>query len=77
MAHAMRRAIEMSRDERIARHRALMKRVRKHDASHWMMGFLRALRACRGSPRLSLPRAAAGRLVALTQRRPSRSIVLP
>ena len=30
--HAMRRAIEVPRDERIKHHRALMKRVRKHSA---------------------------------------------
>ncbi|MCW2276141.1 alpha,alpha-trehalose-phosphate synthase [Rhodoblastus acidophilus] len=76
-AHAMRRAIEMPREERIARYRALMKRVRKHDAGNWMLRFLRALRACRGSPRISLPRAAAGRVIALTERRPSRSTLLP
>ena len=76
-AHAMRRAIEMSSEERIERHRTLMKRVRKHDARNWMTSFLRALRACRGNPRFSLPRAAAGRLIALTERRPSRSTLLP
>ncbi len=47
VAHAMRRAIEMRKDERIERHRVLMKRVRQHDACNWMLSFLRALRSCR------------------------------
>jgi trehalose 6-phosphate synthase len=75
-AHAMRRAIEMALEERIGRHRALMKRVRQHDAGNWMLSFLRALRACRGSPRVSLLRAVSGQVIALTRRRPSRSTVL-
>ncbi len=48
VAHAMRRAIEMPKQERIERHRALMKRIRQHDACNWMRSFLRALRSCRG-----------------------------
>jgi trehalose 6-phosphate synthase len=47
VAHAMRRAIEMPRGERIERHSALMKRIRQHDADNWMVKFLRALRSCR------------------------------
>jgi len=47
VAHAMRRAIEMTKEERIERHRALMERVRQHDACNWMLGFLRALSSCR------------------------------
>jgi trehalose 6-phosphate synthase len=48
VAHAMRRAIEMPKEERIERHRMLMKRIRHHDAYNWMQSFLRALRSCRG-----------------------------
>ena len=48
VAHAMRRAIEMQKEERIERHRVLMKRIRQHDACNWMQSFLRALRSCRG-----------------------------
>jgi trehalose 6-phosphate synthase len=48
VAHAMRRAIEMRKEERIERHRMLMKRVRQHDACNWMVSFLHNLRACRG-----------------------------
>lgn len=48
VAHAMRRAIEMRKEERVERHRALMKRIRQHDACNWMLSFLRALRSCRG-----------------------------
>ena len=48
VAHAMRRAIEMRKEERIERHRVLMKRIRQHDACNWMLSFLRALRSCRG-----------------------------
>jgi trehalose 6-phosphate synthase len=48
VAHAMRRAIEMKKGERIERHRMLMKRIRQHDACNWMVSFLRALRSCRG-----------------------------
>ncbi|MDI9847665.1 trehalose-6-phosphate synthase [Rhodoblastus sp. 17X3] len=48
VAHAMRRAIEMRKEERIERHRMLMKRIRQHDACNWMVSFLRALRSCRG-----------------------------
>jgi trehalose-6-phosphate synthase len=44
----MRRAIEMRKEERIERHRMLMKRVRQHDACNWMVSFLHNLRACRG-----------------------------
>jgi trehalose 6-phosphate synthase len=44
----MRRAIEMRKEERIERHRMLMKRIRQHDACNWMVSFLRALRSCRG-----------------------------
>jgi trehalose-6-phosphate synthase len=47
VAHAMRRAIEMTKEERIVRHRALMGRVRQHDACNWMLSFLRALSSCR------------------------------
>jgi trehalose 6-phosphate synthase len=47
VAHAMRRAIEMGKEERLERHRALMKRIRHHDANNWMTSFLRALRSCR------------------------------
>jgi trehalose 6-phosphate synthase len=45
VAHAMQRAIEMPREERRARHAALLKRVRQHDAGNWMGSFLRALDA--------------------------------
>ncbi len=48
VAHAMRRAIEMPKEERIERHRMLMKRIRQRDACNWMRSFLRALRSCRG-----------------------------
>jgi trehalose 6-phosphate synthase len=54
VAHAMRRAIEMPKDERIERHGALMKRIRQHDACHWMGNFLRALRSCRGRLRATV-----------------------
>ena len=47
VAHAMRRAIEMTREERIERHQALMGRVRQHSACNWMRSFLRALSSCR------------------------------
>ena len=47
VAHAMRRAIEMTKEERIERHQALMGRVRQHDACNWMLSFLRALSSCR------------------------------
>lgn len=47
VAHAMRRAIEMCKEERIERHHALMKRIRQHDACNWMVSFLRALSSCR------------------------------
>jgi trehalose 6-phosphate synthase len=45
VAQAMQRAIVMPREERIARHAALLARVREHDARNWMGGFLRALDA--------------------------------
>ncbi len=45
VARAMQRAIEMPRQERVARHAALLGRVRQHDARNWMGGFLRALDA--------------------------------
>ena len=45
VAHAMQRAIEMPREERVARHAALLGRIRQHDAGNWMGGFLRALDA--------------------------------
>jgi trehalose 6-phosphate synthase len=45
VAHAMQRAIEMPREERVARHAALLGRIRQHDAGSWMGGFLRALDA--------------------------------
>jgi trehalose 6-phosphate synthase len=45
VAHAMQRAIEMPREERVARHAALLGRVRQHDACNWMGGFLRVLDA--------------------------------
>ena len=48
VAHAMRRAIEMRKEERVERHRVLMKHIRQHDACNWMVSFLRALRSCRG-----------------------------
>jgi trehalose 6-phosphate synthase len=50
VAHAMRRAIEMTKGERIERHSMLMKRIREHDACNWMMSFLRALSSCRERP---------------------------
>jgi trehalose 6-phosphate synthase len=61
VAHAMRRAIEMRKEERIERHRMLMKRIRQHDACNWMLNFLRALRSCRGQlrARLGVPAALA------------------
>ena len=43
VAHAIQRAIAMSREERIERHQALAARVRERDAHNWMAGFLRAL----------------------------------
>ena len=45
VAHAIQAAIAMPREERIERHRALLARVREHDACNWMSGFLRALDA--------------------------------
>ncbi len=47
VAHAMRRAIEMTKQERVERHQALMGRLRQHDACNWMLGFLAALSSCR------------------------------
>jgi hypothetical protein len=38
MAHAMRRAIEMPLEERVERHRAVMKRVRRRNATSGMPG---------------------------------------
>ena len=52
VAHAIQRAITMSREERIERHQALAARVRERDAHNWMAGFLRALEAER-SPALA------------------------
>jgi trehalose-6-phosphate synthase len=43
----MQRAIEMPCEERVARHAALLGRIRQHDAGNWMGGFLRALVAPR------------------------------
>jgi trehalose 6-phosphate synthase len=43
VAHTMQRAIVMTKDERIERHRALLARVKEHDSRNWMRGFLRAL----------------------------------
>jgi trehalose 6-phosphate synthase len=45
VAHAMHRAISMRKEERIERHRALLARVKEHDACKWMDGFLHALDA--------------------------------
>lgn len=47
VGHAMRRAIEMRKAERLDRYRTLMKRIRQHDANSWMTSFLRVLRNCR------------------------------
>jgi trehalose 6-phosphate synthase len=47
VAHAMRRAIDMTKQERVERHQALMGRIRQHDACNWMLSFLRALSSCR------------------------------
>ena len=47
VAHAMCRVIEMTKEERIERHQALMGRVRQHNACNWMRSFLRALSSCR------------------------------
>ena len=67
VAHAMRRAIEMRKEERVERHRVLMKRIRQHDACNWMVSFLRALRSCRGRLRArqvaTAPLAAPAKLV--------------
>jgi len=43
VAQAMQRAIVMPKEERVERHRALLARVRAHDAQNWMSEFLRAL----------------------------------
>jgi hypothetical protein len=69
VAHAIRGAIEMRKEERIERHRVLMKRIRHHSACNWMLSFLRALRSCCGrlraparlvvGPPLALPNAPA------------------
>ena len=64
VAHAMRRAIEMQKEERIERHRMLMKRIRQHDACNWMLSFLRALRSCRRHLRAKLVVASPLALVA-------------
>lgn len=45
VAQALQRAILMPKEERLERHRALLVRVRKHDACNWMSGFLRVLDA--------------------------------
>ncbi len=45
VAHAMQRAIVMTKAERIERHSALLARVKEHDSRNWMCGFLRALEA--------------------------------
>jgi trehalose 6-phosphate synthase len=50
VAHAMRRAIEMTKGERIERHSLLLKRICEHDACNWMKSFLRCLSSCRERP---------------------------
>ena len=47
VAHAMRRAIDMTPQERMERHQALMERVHQNTACNWMLSFLRALSSCR------------------------------
>jgi trehalose 6-phosphate synthase len=43
VANAMQRALNMPFDERVARHRALIKRVRARDVNHWREQFLATL----------------------------------
>jgi len=43
IAHALEQALNMPLDERLERHRALDRRVRTNDASHWRQTFLKAL----------------------------------
>lgn len=47
VAHAMRRAIDMTQQERVERHQALMDRIHQNTACNWMLSFLRALSSCR------------------------------
>jgi trehalose-6-phosphate synthase len=46
VATAIQRAITMPKEERIERHRGLLKRVRANDARNWAASFLRALTLC-------------------------------
>jgi trehalose 6-phosphate synthase len=43
IAHALEHALTMPLEERCSRHKALMKRVRERDATHWRENFLAAL----------------------------------
>lgn len=43
IAHALEQALTMPLDERCARHKVLLKRVRDHDATNWRETFLAAL----------------------------------
>jgi trehalose 6-phosphate synthase len=45
-AQAIQRALTMSLDERINRHEALLRRIRKFDVHWWSSTFLRALEDC-------------------------------
>jgi trehalose 6-phosphate synthase len=49
VADAIRRALEMTREERIERWRALDGKVRTHDIAHWRRSFLEALEAVGGA----------------------------
>ncbi len=43
MAETLNRALHLPKEERIERQRALLQRIRRHDAHHWQKGFLNAL----------------------------------
>lgn len=68
VAHAMQRAIIMPREERIERHRALLARVREHDACNWMGGFLRALDAPPIAVRSTAPQSASSSATVISSR---------
>ena len=68
VARAMQRAIIMPREERIERHRALLARVREHDACNWMGGFLRALDAPPIAVRSTAPQRASGSATVISSR---------
>lgn len=49
VASAMQRALTMPLDERLDRHRALLSRVRRHDAGHWRDSFIADLSHASGA----------------------------